>query len=557
MSRERRLSSGDSSNRSSPGEWRSNLFTAFVDRISKRVSRKRLWEFFEIFGRVVDIFIPRKVLQDKSRFGYAFVRFKQESELINAIEKANNRFMDGWRIKVSKANPEKKGVKVKNMKSRDPLVRNQEVRKTVWNGRDNRSYRDVVIGEDRSGVVRQKLPVTEVLLMNEEGTSQGLKVSRDHGESSCPMGSSQKEVSASDEVRCLSQKNEREANQELISDVVFNQVIPDSEMEWLKFCIVGRVKDTISWEVLCNTYDSARIPCKICPLGGVSVLFRFHSLREMEAAMELFQTTSVDVLDDFNLWSRACFRSISVWVALEEVPLHIWNETFFKALTDSWGSFVNVDQNTVEKNRFDVARLLVIVDSKVKIPSVVSVTTGDVSFKIIVSLEEDLVPKSDPYSGDKVIDGDSSVENGCNEMNRHCMRKVMTMQRGTEEYSWLCMGKCETREFSLQLSKVDLVGMWDSPTNPLVDINALSTYVEDSLDERVDLNSLNQARERGSGSGFESNNVGFGVRSSPVEGNEVQEGENVLALEYRTRVMKSKRRMRRHSRNTNRLVFNE
>ncbi|XVF41900.1 hypothetical protein PTKIN_Ptkin01aG0317600 [Pterospermum kingtungense] len=95
--------------------------------------------------------------------------------------------------------------------------------------------------------------------------------------------------------------------------------------------------------------------------------------------------------DEVHPWSKSSvYRRIPLWIVLEEVPLHLWDCKFFKALGDLWGIFLEVDPATASRSRFDVAKILVIVDSRFKIPLVVSVKNGDCVFKIKVSLEEDL-----------------------------------------------------------------------------------------------------------------------------------------------------------------------
>ncbi|MCI44713.1 hypothetical protein A2U01_0065952, partial [Trifolium medium] len=47
-----------------------------------------------------------------------------------------------------------------------------------------------------------------------------------------------------------------------------------------------------------------------------------------------------------------------VWVRLYDVPLHAWNENFFKLCVIDCGRFLRADSCTVEKDRLDYARIL-------------------------------------------------------------------------------------------------------------------------------------------------------------------------------------------------------
>ncbi|MCI09225.1 sulfate transporter, partial [Trifolium medium] len=51
-----------------------------------------------------------------------------------------------------------------------------------------------------------------------------------------------------------------------------------------------------------------------------------------------------------------------VWVRLYGVPLHAWNENFFKLCVFDCGRFLRADSCTVEKERLDYARILLATD---------------------------------------------------------------------------------------------------------------------------------------------------------------------------------------------------
>ncbi|WRX16642.1 RNA recognition motif domain - like 10 [Theobroma cacao] len=56
-------------------------------------------------------------------------------------------------------------------------------------------------------------------------------------------------------------------------------------------------------------------------------------------------------------------RSFNVWVKLEEIPLHVWHESSFKAIRDTWGRFIKADKDTMESWRLDQALICVEVKS--------------------------------------------------------------------------------------------------------------------------------------------------------------------------------------------------
>ncbi|XVF50690.1 hypothetical protein PTKIN_Ptkin04bG0122600 [Pterospermum kingtungense] len=78
-------------------DWRANLFTVFFNNLSRRVSRNALWEAFEAYGRVVDIFI---LDHSKRPFCFAFVRYRSVEECRRVVRDGNGRRIDGMLILV-------------------------------------------------------------------------------------------------------------------------------------------------------------------------------------------------------------------------------------------------------------------------------------------------------------------------------------------------------------------------------------------------------------------------------------------------------------------------
>ncbi|KAK8498299.1 hypothetical protein V6N11_061733 [Hibiscus sabdariffa] len=63
----------------------------FVNFVSKRIHPSTLKEAFEVYGKVIDVFIAfNSVKRRGMRSTFAFVRFSNPKEAMNAIKGANN-----------------------------------------------------------------------------------------------------------------------------------------------------------------------------------------------------------------------------------------------------------------------------------------------------------------------------------------------------------------------------------------------------------------------------------------------------------------------------------
>ncbi|XVF65630.1 hypothetical protein PTKIN_Ptkin09bG0264500 [Pterospermum kingtungense] len=77
-----------------------NLSTVFINNLSCRVSKNVLWEIFNLYGRVANVFINYSSNKSST---FAFVRFWSDLDSRRAITEENGRCIDGWVISVNKA----------------------------------------------------------------------------------------------------------------------------------------------------------------------------------------------------------------------------------------------------------------------------------------------------------------------------------------------------------------------------------------------------------------------------------------------------------------------
>jgi len=73
-----------------------------VDNISYRMTSDELLRYFEKYGRVGDVYIPRDPRSRESR-GFAFVRFFNRHDAEDAMDRLDGKHIDGREIRVSMA----------------------------------------------------------------------------------------------------------------------------------------------------------------------------------------------------------------------------------------------------------------------------------------------------------------------------------------------------------------------------------------------------------------------------------------------------------------------
>ena len=107
--------------------------------------------------------------------------------------------------------------------------------------------------------------------------------------------------------------------------------IPKSEMEWLDKSAVARIRGSLHFNEIGKALVREGIKCQICSTGGASVLLIFESKEEM--VIQLKGSKVSGWFDYICPWNNSPMkREVVVWVCLEDVPLQVWHEKFFKSL---------------------------------------------------------------------------------------------------------------------------------------------------------------------------------------------------------------------------------
>jgi hypothetical protein len=89
--------------------------------------------------------------------------------------------------------------------------------------------------------------------------------------------------------------------------------------------------------------------------------------------------------EKFEEWSPSWVSNQrAVWLNCYGIPLHVWGDAMFRTLGFKFGTFVEVDLNTKNMMRGDVARIKIATDASKVIDSSISVVVLGVKFGIRV-----------------------------------------------------------------------------------------------------------------------------------------------------------------------------
>ncbi|XVF77615.1 hypothetical protein PTKIN_Ptkin14bG0060200 [Pterospermum kingtungense] len=310
-------------------DWRANLFTIFINNLSSRLSRRVIWEAFNLYGVMVDVFVK---FQSKKPFTFAFVRYKKESECVRAIAERDNCRIDGRFIKVKRAAFGWRNRRVQS--ANGPKTRLAAMKKPThmeWKIRHHHSYKEVL----ESDMIRTDKDVLSSHKKVVRDDKELVVADKDKASVKCPM-----EIENTDE--------------EILE---FNT--PEEELKWLENVILGRVKEDVPISEVRKVLKDNGVDCMVSPMGGVSVDFIFESCENLNMFLDKAEVFSESILEDYKAWDDSLAeREIITWIILEEVPLQLWNVKIFKAIGDSWGCFIRADDCTIKRERLDFGRIL-------------------------------------------------------------------------------------------------------------------------------------------------------------------------------------------------------
>jgi hypothetical protein len=303
----------------------------FVTNLPHECNLEDLWKVFGRFGRLGDVYIPKKV--DKWGRKFAFVKFRE----VNEVEELSRRLEDVWlgsfklRVNISRFSRRvEEGVK-------EEVARKGVMSEGEGSKAQNRSFKAALL----------------------------------------QASTSQEEIGV--------RRNEGEVGREVLEVEVEGSVLKELEESFVgKLAInleVYRIRTVLFMEGFAHI--------SVTDMGGRMVLIHSPKKGEVET---LWKTKADWITYYFSKvipWSPACFANRrETWVKVFGIPLHVWGERLFKAIGGVYGEFLDFDNDTASKAKLDVACLKLATDFRGKIDETVRIRAMGVIYPLRVVEEK-------------------------------------------------------------------------------------------------------------------------------------------------------------------------
>ncbi|KAE8676231.1 putative ring finger protein [Hibiscus syriacus] len=164
--------------------------------------------------------------------------------------------------------------------------------------------------------------------------------------------------------------------------------IAENEVSWRQSCLVGKIKNMYNEDIVQTSFsaDGFNVKVSIWHELLVVIQFKYESARQVcWLNREHWVSRWFDELELLEGYENK--HRVKTWILLSDVPLLVWSESFFMKLGSLWGKMLLVEDDTCNRSRFDVARILLEVHYASDIPEKVSIVCNGRLYSIKITIE--------------------------------------------------------------------------------------------------------------------------------------------------------------------------
>ncbi|GKU90755.1 hypothetical protein SLEP1_g4707 [Rubroshorea leprosula] len=305
--------------------------TFFFYNFPEELEAKFLWNSFQMYGKVVDVYIPRK--RDKKGKRYGFVRLSGVKNEMQMERRLNEIWIGSYKMR----------VKIASDKQRKPAT-TRKVQGAI-KGSGSTSSMNRLVQPGHSYVQAVKGRGKEVDKASEQSQEEGTK-----------------EISKKEEDKTRVQENKDgdktrvQVNKEGEKSERTIEYIPTSdELKWLEGGMIAVVRAMVLVSEIQEQLDADGGSILLSPMGG------------RRAPEEI---------------------SRMMWVRISGVPLKAWGERCFQMIRESIGEVLLVHEDTKKKAILWDGRVLILCSEASKIAKKVKLKVGEQVFEIEITEEE-------------------------------------------------------------------------------------------------------------------------------------------------------------------------
>jgi len=139
----------------------------------------------------------------------------------------------------------------------------------------------------------------------------------------------------------------------------------DEDLNWAKRGFIGTVIDGASIPLIQNRVEDAGFKdVDIIPIGADKVFVQSLSGADVSVIVDKAREFFDFIFSNLVPWKEEIVSfQRGAWIRLYGIPIHAWNEIFFKLCVMDCGRFLRTDNCSLNRERFDYARVLISTNS--------------------------------------------------------------------------------------------------------------------------------------------------------------------------------------------------
>ncbi|MED6133242.1 hypothetical protein PIB30_026567 [Stylosanthes scabra] len=341
-----------------------NTFSVFADNPPQDATLQWLWKVFGSTGRVLDVYLSRKV-RPKNPLKFAFIRYGTKEEAQKTIEQ-----LDGWLVW---------GNKIRLTESRYRRDSSSDMRN---NGVQSDGRR--MVGRQENGntteVATKKDKTYKEILLNAKENEAARNVEGGFGLQT--LGDSKIYL------------EEDSMKTDLINRSLVGETLEPYNFDELKEAVIG------DW--------SSMIGVRM--FGPMKILMIFHSAKDADEAL------NSGVLNRHFLEVRKCSvgetnRNRKCWIMVTGLPLQGWTRDNMEKIAMVWGRVVQIEEEAGEHFNFFRAQVVANIGPAICVIANIQVAVAEKTVAGAVEAEESRAGETQPSPILEANDGNVGTDN--------------------------------------------------------------------------------------------------------------------------------------------------
>jgi hypothetical protein len=151
--------------------------------------------------------------------------------------------------------------------------------------------------------------------------------------------------------------------------------LPKDVVSILEWCYIGTLyRVEFIMTIVYHLWNEGLYALSVTPMGGKKVIIEVEKRLDFNSYVQNVDGILSSWFESFHSWNpKEVAEERMVWVRCQGLPFQAWDDDFIVSLNNMLDCFVSLDSSTMNKNRLDVVRILILTSSWDAIQKIINV----------------------------------------------------------------------------------------------------------------------------------------------------------------------------------------